>query len=291
MHEKGRKADRDRPLAALRRRLCARPATSIFSAPAANGKRVACIGSGPASLACAAELAQAATTSRSSIAMNSPAASTPTASPPTNCAPAIPCAKWKWSQARRRIPAKDRNWPRHHFRTTRNGIRRDFHRRGPRRNLGPRLPGENLHGVCGAMEFIERTKVAFLCRSVKSAAASPASAQGTPRSTWSQRRGASAPNLCYLIYRRSENEMPAFRYEYELAKHDGVLFLWQTQPVRILGDEGRVTAIECVRNALGARKRRERGTFVAFREANSSSTWTWSCAPWAKSPSRISFAP
>jgi glutamate synthase (NADPH/NADH) small chain len=54
----------------------------------------------------------------------------------------------------------------------------------------------------------------------------------------------------YLIYRRGEPEMPAFAYEYELAKHDGVSFLWQTHPVRILGNAGVVTGLECVRTRL-----------------------------------------
>jgi glutamate synthase (NADPH/NADH) small chain len=45
--------------------------------------------------------------------------------------------------------------------------------------------------------------------------------------------------------------MPAFRYEYELAKKDGVTFLWQTQPVRILGSGGAVAGLECVRTRLG----------------------------------------
>jgi NADPH-dependent glutamate synthase beta subunit-like oxidoreductase len=56
----------------------------------------------------------------------------------------------------------------------------------------------------------------------------------------------------YLIYRRGEQEMPAFRYEYELAKSDGVTFLWQTQPMRILGLDGVVTGLECVHTRLGA---------------------------------------
>ena len=50
--------------------------------------------------------------------------------------------------------------------------------------------------------------------------------------TAARRLGAEA---VYLVYRRSEQEMSAFRYEFELAKKDGVIFLWQTQPVRILG--------------------------------------------------------
>jgi dihydropyrimidine dehydrogenase (NAD+) subunit PreT len=56
----------------------------------------------------------------------------------------------------------------------------------------------------------------------------------------------------HLIYRRSEKEMSAFRYEYELAKKDGVNFLWQTQPVRVIGSGGVVTGLECVRTRLGA---------------------------------------
>ena len=55
----------------------------------------------------------------------------------------------------------------------------------------------------------------------------------------------------YLIYRRGEPEMPAFAYEYQLAKQDGVAFLWQTQPMRILGQNGAVTGLECVRTQLG----------------------------------------
>ena len=66
--------------------------------------------------------------------------------------------------------------------------------------------------------------------------------------TAARRLGAEA---VYLVYRRSEQEMPAFRYEYELAKKDGVNFLWQTQPVRILGSGGAVTGLECVRTRLG----------------------------------------
>jgi dihydropyrimidine dehydrogenase (NAD+) subunit PreT len=51
----------------------------------------------------------------------------------------------------------------------------------------------------------------------------------------------------HIIYRRGEREMPAFRYEFDLAKLDGINFHWFTQPVRIHGDAGRVTAVECVR--------------------------------------------
>jgi glutamate synthase (NADPH/NADH) small chain len=43
--------------------------------------------------------------------------------------------------------------------------------------------------------------------------------------------------------------MPAYAYEYELAKQDAIEFWWQTSPVEILAHEGNshVAAIRCVR--------------------------------------------
>src|SRR5262249_24546585 len=50
----------------------------------------------------------------------------------------------------------------------------------------------------------------------------------------------------YMVYRRSPAEMTAFDYEYELAKNDGIDFVWQATPLRIAGP-GRVEALECIR--------------------------------------------
>jgi glutamate synthase (NADPH/NADH) small chain len=54
--------------------------------------------------------------------------------------------------------------------------------------------------------------------------------------------------------------MSAFPYEFELAKKDGVSFLWQTQPVSVLGSNGAVTGLECIRTRLGAPDARGRRT-------------------------------
>lgn len=71
-----------------------------------------------------------------------------------------------------------------------------------------------------------------------------------------------------MIYRRGEKEMPAFPYEYDLAKLDGVIFHWHTQPVRVIGVDGKVTAIECVRTRIEPRnqsaKGRDRSKVVAI---------------------------
>jgi glutamate synthase (NADPH/NADH) small chain len=60
-----------------------------------------------------------------------------------------------------------------------------------------------------------------------------------------------------MVYRRGEREMPAFKYERELAQKDGVIFMWNTQPVRIVGNSA-VEGLECVRTRLHGDGRRAR---------------------------------
>ena len=56
----------------------------------------------------------------------------------------------------------------------------------------------------------------------------------------------------YIIYRRSEAEMPARLEEVHHAKEEGIEFRMLTSPKRVLGtDEGWVSGIECVQMTLG----------------------------------------
>jgi len=55
-----------------------------------------------------------------------------------------------------------------------------------------------------------------------------------------------------IVYRRSEEEMPARREEVEHAAEEGIEFKLLTNPTRIFGDEkGFVTGIECIEMELG----------------------------------------
>jgi len=54
-----------------------------------------------------------------------------------------------------------------------------------------------------------------------------------------------------VIYRRSENEMPAYAEEIEGAKAEGIAFLTLTAPHRILAEQGKVTGFECLKTKLG----------------------------------------
>ena len=56
----------------------------------------------------------------------------------------------------------------------------------------------------------------------------------------------------YIVYRRSEKELPARAEEVEHAKEEGIIFKLLNNPVRILGDENfNVTGMECIEMTLG----------------------------------------
>jgi heterodisulfide reductase subunit A len=54
-----------------------------------------------------------------------------------------------------------------------------------------------------------------------------------------------------VVYRRTENEMPAYAEEIAGAKAEGIEFLFLTAPNRILAERDRVTGIECLKTKLG----------------------------------------
>lgn len=113
------------------------------------------------------------------------------------------------------------------------------------------IPGEELRGVYDALRFIERVKTRDW-RSVpvgETVAVIGAGNTAVDAATQSKRLGA---KRVLMIYRRTEREMPAYEYEYELAKQDGIEFLWQTTPVEILSDETgeRAARLRCVRTEI-----------------------------------------
>ena len=55
-----------------------------------------------------------------------------------------------------------------------------------------------------------------------------------------------------LVYRRSREEMPAYPEEIEDALAEGVEIHYLSAPVRIVGDDGKVSGLECIRTELGA---------------------------------------
>ncbi len=234
----------------------------LFHAGASNGKRVACIGGGPASLACAAELAQSGY--RVTIFDRN-------AAPGGLNTYGIAAYKLRADDSLREVEPIRRlgvefqqnveigqSLP---FAQLENDYDAIFIGVGLGETWDLALPGENLVGVCGAMEFIEATKLRSFAEVQVGRRIACIGAGNTAIDvvTAAKRLGSDS---VHLIYRRGEKEMPAFRYEYDLAKLDGVLFHWYTQPIRILGEEGKVTGIECTRTRLEQGNGRERRKVV-----------------------------
>jgi glutamate synthase (NADPH/NADH) small chain len=120
------------------------------------------------------------------------------------------------------------------------------------------VPGENLIGIYSANEYLTRANLmkayAFpeydtpLVKG-KNVATFGAGNVSMDSARTALRMGA---DHSYIIYRRSEAEMPARAAEIHHAHEEGVEFMLLSAPTRFLGDEeGRVKAVECLRMELG----------------------------------------
>ncbi len=111
------------------------------------------------------------------------------------------------------------------------------------------ISGENLKGVTGALEFIENVKNENWSNVDvgKCVAVIGAGNTAIDAATETKRLGTEE---VMIIYRRSEKEMPANDFEYRLAKNDGIVFHFLTSPIEIIGDDY-VEKIKCIKMELG----------------------------------------
>lgn len=108
------------------------------------------------------------------------------------------------------------------------------------------IPGEELKGVYGGNEFLEKMPIIDL--EGKSVVVSGGGNVAMDVSRTIKRSGA---EHVYVVYRRSEKEMPAEQKEIDEAREDGVEFLFQNNILRVNGnDEGNVESIECIKTEL-----------------------------------------
>ena len=119
------------------------------------------------------------------------------------------------------------------------------------------IPGENLTGVYSANEFLTRINLmkAYLpgsstpIRHVHKVAVVGGGNVAMDAARCAKRLGAEE---VYIVYRRSEAELPARAEEVEHAKEEGIIFKTLTNPVEILaGEDKSVAAIRCLKMELG----------------------------------------
>jgi len=120
------------------------------------------------------------------------------------------------------------------------------------------IPGENLNDVYSANEFLTRSNLmkayAFPeydtpIKIGKRAATIGAGNVAMDSARTALRLGA---EKSYIIYRRSRKEVPARAEEVHHAEEEGIIFNFLTLPVKVLGDDkGNVVGMECLKMELG----------------------------------------
>jgi dihydropyrimidine dehydrogenase (NAD+) subunit PreT len=119
--------------------------------------------------------------------------------------------------------------------------------------LGRTLPlgieGEELEGVWEALDFIFQTHMKPFTECAVGAHVLVIGAGNTAIDVATAARRLGAETVT-IAYRRSESLIPAFAYEYELARSDSIRFEWFAQPIRVLGKSGTTTGVEFLRTEL-----------------------------------------
>ena len=119
------------------------------------------------------------------------------------------------------------------------------------------IPGENLKGVYSANEFLTRVNLMKAyqpgsdtpIKHAKRVAVVGGGNVAMDAARCAKRLGAEE---VFIVYRRSEKELPARAEEVEHAKEEGIVFHLLNNPTQILGDEnGNVKGMECIRMELG----------------------------------------
>jgi glutamate synthase (NADPH) small chain len=119
------------------------------------------------------------------------------------------------------------------------------------------IPGEGINGIFSANEYLTRVN---LMRGYEHPQADTPVGMG--RNVAVIGAGNTAMDACrvslrmgaenvYCVYRRTKKESPARAEEVHHAEEEGVQFNWLTAPVEIIGDKGWVKAMKCIRMELG----------------------------------------
>jgi dihydropyrimidine dehydrogenase (NAD+) subunit PreT len=105
------------------------------------------------------------------------------------------------------------------------------------------IPGEETKGVINALELIAGYKTGQIRELAGTVVVIGAGNTAIDAANAARRLGA---ETVYLLYRRGERDIPAFDSEYEHSKVEGVQFLWRRQPVAIRAEAHGVLKLDTV---------------------------------------------
>jgi len=117
---------------------------------------------------------------------------------------------------------------------------------GRHRDTKLHVPGENSKGVISGGEFLKKFHAGERQPLGKRVAVIGGGNSAVDAARVALRLG-SKPTL---IYRRSRNEMPAFKREVEEMEREGIELLFLVSPIRFIPDHGGIKSLECIRMEL-----------------------------------------
>jgi heterodisulfide reductase subunit A-like polyferredoxin len=110
------------------------------------------------------------------------------------------------------------------------------------------IPGEELEGVVPGVEYLRDINLGKKVPLGDRVAVIGGGNVAMDTVRTALRNGSSKP---FIVYRRSEKEMPANEEEIHECSEEGIEIMTLTNPKRVIGENGRVKAVECERMELG----------------------------------------
>jgi len=130
------------------------------------------------------------------------------------------------------------------------GYRAIFLATGAHKSLDMNIPGEkDFSGIFNAIDFLKEINLGDRTRPGKHVAVIGGGNVAIDAARIAKRLGCDSVTV---VYRRTRNEMPAYPDEIEDALAEGINLHYLTAPVGIVGNNGAVSSLKCIRTELGA---------------------------------------
>ncbi len=130
----------------------------------------------------------------------------------------------------------------------RDGFRAFFIAVGTQECVQLGVEGEDLEGVWSGLDYLRQVNLREPVRLGGKVAVVGGGNVALDAARTARRLGT---GHAFIVYRRGLEEMPSRAEETEDCMEEGIPIHTLAQPVRFIGENGRVTAIECIRNRLG----------------------------------------
>jgi NADH-quinone oxidoreductase subunit F len=134
-----------------------------------------------------------------------------------------------------------------------NGLRRQGYRAifiatGAHHSMKLNIPRENLKGIYEGVSFLKEVNLGRKMKVGSKVAIIGGGNSAIDSARTALRLGAKE---VFIVYRRSREEMPAYAEEIEEAEKEGITIHFLTVPTGFRGENGRVVGMECTRTKLG----------------------------------------